>query len=110
GGMLLMINTFRIVLFSRREEIFVARLVGAERKFIALPFFVEGLILGFSSAVLGILAFVFVLRQVSVLPGGAIFLELWNHVFEWEVLCGGLVGVLGAWISVRKYLRGKFSQ
>jgi len=110
GGTLLMVNTFRIVLFTRREEVYIARLVGAERIFIALPFLVEGLILGLASGIFGILGFVGLLREMTLLPSGEIFVELWNNVFEWEILLSGVVGVGGAWISVRKYLRGKFEQ
>ena len=46
GGVILVINTFRLMLFSRKEEIFVARLVGADTKFIAGPFLWEGFLLG----------------------------------------------------------------
>lgn len=108
GGILLVINTFRIALFSRRQEVFVARLVGADRAFISGPFVAEGVFLGLISALLAIVIFIFVLREISVLPGAKIFLHLWNDVFSWEILVSGAVGALGAWISVRKYLTGKF--
>lgn len=108
GGILLAFNTFRIVLFSRKDEVFISRLVGADPKFIAGPFLVEGGLLGMVACLLAIILFVFVLKQIEVLPGGAIFLHLWNNVFSLEILCAGLVGVAGAWIAVRKYLRGKF--
>ncbi|MCF7812667.1 hypothetical protein K9M59_03705 [Candidatus Gracilibacteria bacterium] len=110
GGVLLAFNTFRIVLFSRKDEVFIARLVGADPKFILGPFLVEGALLGLCSALLGILLFVFVLREIEVLPRGQVFLYLWNSVFSWEIFCTGLVGVLGAWIAVRKYLKGKFGE
>jgi cell division protein FtsX len=109
GGVLLMVNTFRIVIFSRKNEVFIARFVGAETQFIAGPFLVEGLLLGMFSSVIAIVVFTFVLRQVDILPTGEIFLHLWNNVFSWEILISGAVGMLGAWIAVRKYLSGKFS-
>ena len=108
GGILLIINTFRIVLFSRRDEIFVARLVGAKPSFIMGPFLVEGVLMGIASSVLAIAIFVLVLREISVLPGGDIFLYMWNNVFSLEILAAGAVGGLGAWLSVRRYLLGKF--
>ncbi len=108
GGILLTLNTFRLMLFSRREEIFIARLVGADPEFIAGPFLIEGLLLGLASSMIGIFLFIFVLRQIDVLPGGAIFLHLWNNIFGTEILAAGLVGIVGASISVKRYLRGKF--
>ena len=110
GGILLVVNTFRIVLFSRRNEIFIARLVGAKPNFIMGPFIVEGVLLGIASAVLAIMIFVLVLREVSVLPGGDIFLYMWNNVFSLEILAAGMVGGVGAWWSVRRYLFGKFEK
>lgn len=110
GGVLLAFNTFRIVLFSRKDEVFIARLVGADPKFIAGPFLVEGGLLGMVSSLLAIVLFTFVLKQIEVLPRGEIFLHLWNDIFSFEILSAGLVGVAGAWIAVRKYLRGKFGE
>ncbi|MCF7831208.1 hypothetical protein K9M41_04440 [Candidatus Gracilibacteria bacterium] len=109
GGVLLILNTFRIVLFSRKDEVFIARFTGADAKFIAGPFLVEGLLLGLASAMLGVIVFILILRQIEVLPGGEIFLHLWNNIFSGEILLAGLVGILGAGIAVRKYLTGKFT-
>ncbi len=109
GGVLLMVNTFRIVIFSRKNEVFISRFVGAETKFIVGPFLVEGLLLGVASSVIAIAVFTFVLRQVDILPAGEIFIYLWNNVFSLEILVSGLVGMTGAWIAIRKYLSGKFS-
>ncbi len=110
GGVLLMINTFRIILFNRKNEIFIARLVGADIKFIQLPFLIEGLLLGAASSIIGILTFTFILREITFLPGGVIFLHFWNTIFSYEVLLTILVGMAGAWIAARKYMTGKFSQ
>jgi len=110
GGVLLILNTFRIVLFSRKDEVFIARFTGADAKFIAGPFLVEGLLLGLASAILGILTFIVVLRQIEVLPGGEIFLHLWNNVFSGEILSAGLIGIFGAGIAVRKYLTGNYTR
>ncbi len=109
GGTLLIVNTFRIVIFSRKNEVSIARFVGAETKFIAGPFLVEGLLLGITSSVIAIIVFTFVLRQVDILPAGEIFIHLWNNVFSWEILVSGGVGMIGAWIAIRKYLSGKFA-
>ncbi len=107
GGVLLVINTFRLVIFSRKNEIFIARLVGADPEFIMGPFVFEGAFLGFLASILSIVIFVFLLREVTIFPGAAIFLHLWNNIFMWEVLAAIIVGMFGAWLAVRKYLFGK---
>jgi len=110
GGILLVVNTFRIVLFSRRDEVFIARVVGAEPNFITGPFVVEGVLMGVTASILAIVIFVLLLKQIDILPGGNIFLHMWNNVFSWEILISGLVGGVGAWWSVRKYLYGRLSE
>ena len=107
GGILLGVNTFRLVIFSRKDEVYISRLVGADSSFIAGPFLIEGLLLGFIAALLAIIVFVLVLREISILPGGEVFLHLWNEVFSEEILIAGAVGVLGAWISIKNYLVGR---
>lgn len=107
GGVLLTLNTFRIAIFSRKDEVFIARLVGAEPSFIAGPFVVEGILLGLLSAVLSVIIFVLILRQIPILPSGKIFLYLWNNVFAVELLVAAGVGALGAWWSMRRHLHGK---
>ncbi len=107
GGILLIINTFRLVIFSRKNEVFIARLVGATPEFIMGPFIAEGAFLGFISGFLSILIFIFLLREITILPGGQIFIYLWNNLFLWEILVSIIVGILGAWLAVRKYLFGK---
>lgn len=109
GGVILVINTFRLVIFSRKNEIFIARLVGADPEFIMGPFVFEGAFLGFLASILSIFIFIFLLREVTIFPGAAIFIHLWNDIFMWEVLAAITVGISGAWLAVRKYLFGKLS-
>lgn len=104
GGVLLAINTFRMMIFSRRDEIFIARLVGASSKFIAGPFLFEGFFLGVISSVIAIFSFIFVLQKITIIPSGDIFIYLWNHIFSYEILIAGVVGITGAWIAIKKYL------
>ena len=104
GGILLAINTFRMMIFSRKDEVFIARLVGANSMFIAGPFLFEGFFLGVISSIIAIFSFIFVLQKITIIPSGEIFIYLWNYVFSYEILVAGLIGVVGAWIAVKKYL------
>jgi cell division transport system permease protein len=55
ASILLVANTIRLSLFSRRREVEVMRLVGATNWFIRWPFVIEGVILGTLGGVLAIL-------------------------------------------------------
>ena len=104
GGILLTINTFRLILFARKEEIFIAKVVGAEYIFISLPFFIEGFLLGLMSSLVTIIIFVFALKEINIEMSGEIFLYLWNNIFAWEILISALVGMIGAYLAINKYL------
>ncbi len=112
GGVALAVNTFRVVLFSRRQEVFVARLVGADTTFIAGPYLWEGLLLGLLAWLIAGVGFVLALREIDFLPGqnvGAEIFEYWWNIILWnELLVAMGVGVLGAWIAIKRYLTGHF--
>jgi len=103
GGVLLTFNLFRITIFSRRDEIRIARLAGAEKHFIAGPFFVEGALLGIVASVIAIFVFVVTLREVDFLPAGEIFAYFWNEIFSLELLFSSLTASIGAGLALRKY-------
>jgi cell division transport system permease protein len=106
----IIINTIRLAVVSRAEEIEVMRLVGASAAFIRWPFVFEGALVGLIGAAitLGTIAAVYVpLGNVMydffrVLPirVGAIARDVSLLV----VGSGVGLGVLGAWVSVRTYL------
>lgn len=112
GGVALAVNTFRLVLFSRRQEVFVARLVGADTTFIAGPYLWEGMLLGLIAWFMAGVGFVLVLREINFLPGqnlsGEIFEYWWNAILWNELLVAMVVGGLGAWIAIKRYLTGHF--
>ena len=55
ASVLLVSNTIRLSLFSRRREVEVMKLVGATDWFIRWPFVIEGVIVGFMGGVLAVL-------------------------------------------------------
>ena len=106
----IIVNTIRLAVVARREEIEIMRLVGASDAFIRWPFIFEGAFVGLLGAALtlGTLALLsqpvgdFMGRFFQVLP-----LQLSNlgRDVALIVTATGLgVGVLGSWLSVRSYL------
>lgn len=71
-SMFIMSNTIKLASFSRREEIAIMKMVGANNSFIRLPFVVEGLVLG-------------------ILGGGLAFFAEWG---VYELITGKLIGSL----------------
>jgi len=104
-------NTIRLVIYSRREEVEIMRLVGATDNFIKIPFYFEGLIQGALGAIIGLgtlyLSFFFIASNVEqdLLPGllRIKFLPLDLLI---EILLGSmLVGWLGCYISLKQFLK-----
>lgn len=104
-------NTIRLVIYSRREEVEIMRLVGATDNFIKIPFYFEGLIQGAVGAVIGLgmlyLSFFFVTANVEqeFLPG--IFrLKFIPPAIICEILLASmLIGWLGCYISLKQFLK-----
>jgi cell division transport system permease protein len=106
----IVINTIRLAVLGRAEEIEVMRLVGASDAFIRWPFVFEGALVGLLGAVitLGVLLGAaeplsqFMVGFFSILPinVGSISRDVTMLV----VGSGMGLGIVGAWVSVRTYL------
>jgi cell division transport system permease protein len=106
----IVINTIRLAVLGRAEEIEVMRLVGASDAFIRWPFVFEGALVGlFGAAIsLGVLVgaaeplshFMTGFFQILPINVGSISRDVTLLV----VGAGTGLGVVGAWVSVRTYL------
>jgi cell division transport system permease protein len=110
ASVLLIANTIRLSIFSRRREIEVMKLVGATNWFVRGPFMVEGLLCGALGSVLAI-AFLFIGKVVAV-PHILGHLSLRPaHALEFPItalilLAMGLgIGALGSGLTIRRFLR-----
>jgi len=106
----IIVNTIRLAVVARAEEIEIMRLVGASDAFIRWPFVFEGALVGLFGALvtLGLLG-------VSADPIGGLMAGFFNVLpltfgalardTAAIVLATGLgLGILGSWLSVRTYL------
>jgi cell division transport system permease protein len=111
ASILLISNTIRLSIFSRRREIEVMKLVGATNWFVRGPFMLEGLICGFAGSVLAV--FFLVLGKAIVLPAilphltGDTDVHAWAFPLVALVLLGtGLVlGAVGSGLTIRRFLQ-----
>lgn len=109
---LLIANTIRLSIFSRRREIEVMKLVGATNWFVRGPFMLEGLLCGLAGAV-GAIALL-VLGKELVLPtllNGPLNTsdDVRGLAFELNALAllgvGLLLGAAGSGLTIRRFLQ-----
>jgi cell division transport system permease protein len=106
----IIINTIRLAVVARAEEIEIMRLVGASDAFIRWPFVFEGAFVG----LLGALLALGVLAAVADPINGALvgffrvlplqFGSLARDLVALVLGAGVGLGILGSWLSVRTYL------
>ncbi len=106
--LLVIVNTIRLAVHSRRREIEVMKLLGATDWFVRGPFLIEGAVIGFvgsvAAALLTLAAYVRVVPAanslISFLPvrTAALF---WVNLALFIVLMGLVIGILGSYFSVR---------
>ena len=106
----IIVNTIRLAVVARAEEIEIMRLVGASDAFIRWPFVFEGAFVGFLGSVLTLAILLAVADPLSafmadffrVLP--LQFGSLTRDLVTLVMGAGVGLGILGSWLSVRTYL------
>ena len=114
-SVLVIFNTIRMAIFSRREEIYMMKLVGADRYFIRGPFLIEaqlsGLVSGILASAISYFGFRFIEPRLTkyginvstitnILNSNKIVL-----VILAMIIAGSLIGTLSARLAIQKYLR-----
>ncbi len=107
--MFVIINTVNLAVYARRNEIIVMRYVGATRWFIALPFVLEGIIIGLLSSFIAYAIETQVYRYVTSMMGSGLglikliaFEDLSSLVFFGFVAVGVCTGIIGSLLSLRR--------
>ncbi len=111
-------NTIKLTIYSRRKEINIMKFVGASDFFIKLPFIVEGVFIGFVSAILAHVTlwvgYNYLISKITTINLQWV-VNLYNsmipfydynlYILSGFLLIGGFVGIMGSSVFVRKYLR-----
>jgi cell division transport system permease protein len=112
GVILILGNTIRLAIESRRDEIVIVKLVGGSNAFVRRPFLYTGLWYGVGG---GLFAAILVTASLWFTAGPAHALaQLYSSGFEVRglgvmgglnlIVLGGLLGLTGAWVAVSRHL------
>lgn len=113
-SILIIFSTIRMAIFSRREEIYMMKLVGAEKSFIRGPFLIEaeicGVIAGLVAAIISYFGFNFLAPKLA---SYGISVDAISNVLESNQLiivffvfiaAGVVIGRVSARLAIQKYL------
>jgi cell division transport system permease protein len=111
ASILLIANTIRLSIFSRRREIEVMKLVGATNWFVRGPFMLEGLFCGLAGSVLAVLFLILgkAVALPSILPHLSGDSDVKALAFPLTALIlivmGLALGAIGSGLTIRRFLR-----
>ncbi len=107
-------NTIKITIYNRNKEISIMRQVGASNSYIRQPFVIEGMFIGIMGAIISVIVTIVSYRYVYQEMGGKLLSNVLSllpvnpfayQVSAFLVLIGIVVGLIGSFLSVNKYLR-----
>lgn len=116
-SILVILNTIRLAIFARKDEIEIMRLVGASDRFIKVPFIVEGILYGLIACILAVLLmgigiYLIISPLVTQYLGEPVTQNLkifFNshilYIFLLQFFVGIIIGIGCSLISIRKYLK-----
>ena len=114
-SVIIITNTIKLSVFTRRTEISIMKYVGATDWFIQWPFVIEGIIIGLVGASIPIVAawplynkvIDLVYKHVPMIQSIVSFkfgIDIFSVLLPGALLFGAFLGVMGSMISLRKHL------
>lgn len=110
------INTVRLTIFTRKDEIEIMRLVGANDTFVRIPFVIEGFLYGVIATIMSVLivwiSLAVIAPRVQLYLGATFsqgmmtfFMSHFWTMFLLELLVGIIIGISCSLFSIRKHLK-----
>ncbi|NBV42361.1 ABC transporter permease [bacterium] len=113
--LLIIVNTIRLTVIARQDEITIMQLVGATVSFIRWPFIIEGLIIGISGSIMAILFLTFgysffVFRFQANIPFFPLVYDHFtlNMIYLGILAVGTSLGIFGAYLSVSRTVKSNY--
>lgn len=114
-AILVVLNTVRMAIFNRKEEIEMMKLIGASKWFVRGPFVVEAMLYGVVAATIaGAVTFAGVTLVdkggqfgETLAPTAEFVYKWWSVLSAGLLICGMLLGIFSAILATRKYLKMK---
>lgn len=110
-------NTIRVTMYTRKLEIGIMKAVGATNSFIRLPFVVEGISIGVISSIISLGLIYFCYRIVGQTIASSLgtltiisFTSVMLQLFAVSLAIGVVSGLIGSLIMISKYLRKEGSE
>lgn len=114
--MVIIVNTIKISVFTRKTEINIMKYVGATDWFIRWPFIIEGVLIGLLGALIPMLiAWPAYAKSISmiydffpIIKNMVTFREsseIFSILLPFALIFGILLGVIGSVTSIRKHLK-----
>ena len=111
-------NTIKITIFSRRKEISIMRLVGATNTFIKMPFIIEGMLIGLISALIAFgglwVAYNYATQFIMTNPSSWLeiaigrlinFKDIAHYMLAGFAIGGCGLGIIGSNLFIRRHLK-----
>ena len=108
-------NTIRVTMYSRKLEISIMKAVGATDAFVRIPFVIEGVLIGLVSAFIaeGLVYFCYrvATEKISQLLGEVVpFIDMAPMLILVFVGIGVFAGTIGSMLIIGKYLKHEGSE
>ena len=107
----LMMNTTKLMMFSKRKEISIMKYVGAKNNFIRAPFAIQGVLTAIIAVLITVgfvnIAYPAFIKSMTTLESGFSFISfefLYKDLIFILALIGIFIGLIGSTASMKKYL------
>lgn len=112
GGIIIILNSISLNMYSRKNEIQIMKLVGAKHLFIKIPFILEGAFYGFFAVLVSsLLLFIFTkslsLNQLSFATAFS-FSTLGSNIGK-EMILSVIIGIISSQIAIQRFFQKKMT-